>query len=362
MIPQVKPWLGDEEAEAIIRPIRANWITEGDECNLFNERLKKLMGVKYGVFAPNGTMALFLALLAIGISAGDEILIPDITFAASASAVILAGGTPVFVDVNWRNFQIDVEKCDRAVTSKTRGVMPVHLYGMSPNMANVMRWAKRRGLFVIEDAAEAVGVKYKGQHAGTFGDVGCFSFFADKTITTGEGGYVVCNDDEVYERLLLLRNQGRLESGTFVHPAVGYNFRITDLQGAIGLAQLEKLPIIVERKHTILKWYQEYLEDVEQVEFLKVEPGSNYIPFRIVLMCEHTHDLMHFLSSQEIQTRTFFYPLHRQPCFVSYVDDDEKFPNANYGYEHGICLPIFPALTRNQVAYICSKIKEFYAG
>lgn len=362
MIPQVCPWFDDDEIEAVTQTINANWVTEGPQCAEFGAGLNKLVGTEYGVFAPNGTLALFLGLLALGIGAEDEVLVPDTTFVASANAVILAGGKPVFVDVNDYNFQMDIGRCEEALSPKTWGVMPVHLYGMAMNMRELMQWARQHSLFVIEDAAEAVGVKYKGQHAGTFGDVGCFSFFADKTITTGEGGYVICNDEQIYERLLFLRNQGRLQSGTFIHPEIGFNFRITDLQAAIGLMQLRKLSVIIERKRAVLGWYRERLKDIEQVDFLKVEPGSDFVPFRVVLICERAHNLMDCLARQDIQVRTFFYPLHRQPCFASYAADDANFPNAIYGYEHGICLPVFPALAKNQVAYICSKIGEFYAG
>ena len=368
-IPQVQPWLGKEEIAALSETIEANWITEGPKSAEFSSKLNELIGTEYGVFAPNGTLALFLGLLALGVGRGDEVLVPDTTFIASANAVILARATPVFVEVNRYNYQIDVSKCQHLLTSRTRAIMPVHLYGMVANMTEVMEFAGQHNLLIIEDAAEVVGVRYKGQHAGTFGEVGCFSFFADKTITTGEGGYVVCKDGATYKRLMLLRNQGRLHRGTFIHPAVGYNFRMTDLQAAIGLAQLAKLDTIIQRKHTILEWYRHNLHDMEEVTFLKVEPGSDYVPFRIVLICQAAHDLMEHLESCGIQPRMFFYPLHKQPCFEYLGKEkggpldlrDELYPNAVYGYEHGFCLPVYPTLSKEEVDYICSSIKAFYA-
>jgi len=359
MIPQAKPWLGDEETEAVARTIKDNWITEGPMTAAFGVALNDLTGAKYGVFAPNGTLALYLGLLALGIGPGDEVLVPDTTFVASANAVILTGATPVFVDVNDYNYQVSVTRC--LITDRTRAIMPVHLYGMSANMTQVMGFARTYNLLVIEDAAEAIGVYYKDRHAGTFGDVGCFSFFADKTITTGEGGYVACRDEGVYSRLRHLRNQGRVKSGTFRHPQVGYNFRITDMQAALGLVQLGKLKAITLRKKLLLEHYHERLHDVEEVKFLLLEDGSTYIPFRAVLICEKAHDLMTYLTAREIQPRTFFYPLHRQPCFEFLgQNDDARFPNAIYGYEHGVCLPIYPTLTPGDVDYICDQIKGFY--
>ena len=370
IIPQVSPWLDEEEIEAVNHVIKSGWITEGAYAARFSARLNDFIGAPYGVFAPNGTLALYLGLAALGIGPGDEVLVPDITFVASANAVMLTGATPVFVEVNRDNFQLDVTQCDHLIRDRTRAVMPVHLYGMSANMNEIMAFARLHGLVVIEDAAQAIGVKYRGQHAGTFGEVGCFSFFADKTITTGEGGYVICHDQKIDERLRLLRNQGRVDRGSFVHPAIGYNFRLTDIQAAIGLVQINKLDAIIRRKRAIMNWYLRELALVPQVRFLTVEPGSDYIPFRMILLCEKSHHLMPYLGEHGIQVRTFFYPLHRQPCFANLGRDrggtldlsDASYPNAVLGYEHGISLPIFPALTEEQVCFICTAIKEFYAS
>ncbi|KAA0231878.1 DegT/DnrJ/EryC1/StrS family aminotransferase [candidate division KSB1 bacterium] len=367
-IPQVLPWLDQDEISAVNDTIKANWITEGRLSTEFSLKLNELIGTQYGVFAPNGTLALFLGLLAMGIGPGDEVIVPDCTFIASANAVILTGAKPVFVDVNRLNYQIDVSQCEHLVTPRTRAIMPVHLFGMTANMMEVMQFAERYHLRVIEDAAQAIGVRYKGRHAGTFGDIGCFSFFADKTITTGEGGYVVCKDKGLYERLLLLRNQGRIDRGSFIHPAIGYNFRMTDLQAAIGLVQLAKLDTIIQRKHIILEWYHRELDSIENIQFVTVVPESEYVPFRVVLICRGAHSLMTYLSEHGVQSRTFFFPLHRQPCFEylgraqgGMLDlDDELYPNAVFGYENGICLPVFPTLSNEQVDYICSHIKEFY--
>lgn len=367
-VPQMSPWLGRQEAANVLASIQENWITEGPRSAQFVQHLCDLTGATHAVLAPNGTLALYLGLVAAGITSGDEVIVPDTTFIASANAVIMAGARPVFVDVNPDNFQIDLSHADTLITPKTRAVMPVHLYGMAVNMKHVKDFSDRHGLMVIEDAAQGIGVTYKGQHVGTFGDVGCFSFFADKTITTGEGGMVVTRCQAVYEKLLLLRNQGRINRGSFVHPAVGYNFRMTDLQAGVGLAQLDRLDEIIDRKRTILGWYQQELKSLDHVHFTKLEPGSTHVPFRAVLICEEAHKLMAFLESREIQPRTSFYPLHRQPCFAPLSRDqggsldlsDERYPNAVFGYEHGVMLPCFPTMTRQQVSYVCRTIRRFY--
>lgn len=369
-IPQVMPWLGEEEQAAVIETIASSWITEGPRAAEFSAQLNQLLGVPYGVFAPNGTLALALGLLALGIGPGDEVLVPDTTFIASATAVCMVGATPVFTDVTAGNYQIDVIACARHITGRTRAIMPVHLYGMAANMHAVLAFAREHNLLVIEDAAQAIGVHYDGRHAGAFGDVGCFSFFADKTITTGEGGYVACRSAATYERMRLLRNQGRLDRGSFIHPALGYNFRITDMQAAIGLAQLKKLDDIIARKRTIASWYHEWLQGLEHIGFLPIEPFSEYVPFRVVLLCEKAQLLMEHLAQHGVQARTFFYPLHQQPCFRNldrsqggdFDLGDQYYPHAIDGYERGVLLPIFPTLAEAQVVHICTTIREFYTG
>lgn len=360
---QFMPYIGKEEYKATKECFDTTWITEGSKAQKFNKKLKKFLNVKYGVFASNGTLALYLGLKALGITRGDEVIVPDCTFIASANAVQMAGATAVFVDVNRENFQIDVNDCRRVLSKRTKAIMPVHLYGMAANMTNVLEFANKHNLFVIEDAAEVLGVKYKGKYCGTFGEVGCFSFFADKTITTGEGGFVVTNKKRIHQRLLYLRNQGRISRGTFIHPRIGYNFRMTDIQMAMGLAQLKKLKVIAQKKINIDKLYKSYLECVQEIIFTAIEPGSDYIPFRTTILCKSAHRLMKFMSSKGIQTRTFFYPLHKQPCFKHLNQNDDKyFPNAIYAYKHGVCLPTFAGLKKQQVKYVCNAIKEFYCG
>ena len=363
-VPQLSPWIGKEEYEAILSCFENNWITEGPKSKEFSQKLLELTGAKYGVFAPNGTLALYLGLRAMGIGPGDEVIVPDFTFIASGTAVEMTGAKPVFVDVNRRNFQIDLSKADKLVNKKTKAIMPVHIYGTVCNMDDVMSFAKKHNLKVIEDAAEAIAVHWKGKHSGTFGDVGIFSFFADKTITTAEGGFIVTDNEKIYENLLYLRNQGRVDRGSFIHPRMGYNFRMTDIQNAMGLVQLGKLEKIVKRKERIKKLYMKHLEGVKGIQFFEPEVGAEWIPFRMCILCKDAHGMMAYMKSKGIEPRTFFYPLHKQPAF-SYLKGknfeykDSDFPNAIYGYEHGVCLPIFPTLSDEQVKYVCDSIKEF---
>ncbi|MER7279798.1 DegT/DnrJ/EryC1/StrS family aminotransferase [Dactylosporangium sp. NPDC000244] len=360
-IRQVSPYIGQEEADAVRRVVESGWITEGPESAAFVEELKEYVGARYAVLAPNGTLALALGLLALGIGSGDEVLVPDTTFVGSASAVLLTGARPVFVDVEPTTFQIDLADAERRTTSATRAVMPVHLYGTACDMAAVSAFADRKGIQVIEDAAQGMGVRFGDQHVGTFGDVGCFSFFADKTITTGEGGFVTCRDEKTYERLRLLRNQGRMNSGTFIHPSVGFNLRITDMQAALGRVQLRKLSTIVERKQELHAAYRKALSGIHGVRILGAAEGANLVPFRCVILVDDAAALMKHLTSCQIEPRSFFYPLHLQPAFASLRDpdgSDRDFANAVAGYERGICLPIHNSLTFDDVSRIAGVIRD----
>jgi perosamine synthetase len=364
-VPQVQPWLGLDEYEAIKSCFTDNWVTEGPKSAEFRSQLLELTGAEYGEFAPNGTLAIYLGLMAAGIGPGDEVIVPDFTFIATANAVAMAGATPVFADVTSTNFQIDVEACESRITPRTKAIMPAHMYGMVSNMSAIMELANRHEIMVIEDAAQALGVNYNGQHAGTFGKVGCFSFFADKAVTTGEGGFVITDDPEVAHNLKFLRNQGREDRGSFIHPEIGFNFRMTDIHAAIGLTQLGKLPEAKRRKLQALQWFKDGLADVEEVKFLELEPGSERIPFRTCITANNAHELMDYMDNREIQARTFFYPLHKQPAFEEIVKTSgvtsKEFPNSIYAYENGICLPAFPELSQEQVEYTVGVIKDFYA-
>lgn len=364
-VPQFMPWVDQLEAKAIASCIKSTWVTEGPLSRKFCEKMLTLINARYGVFAPNGTLALFLGLKALGLGPGDEVIVPDFTFIASATAVAMIGAKPVFIDVNRRNFQIDMANAPKLVTPQTRAIMPVHIYGTVADMKPVMAFARKHKLKVIEDAAQAIAVKRVGKHAGTFGDVGCFSFFADKTITTAEGGFIVTNHKRIYDSLLYLRNQGRRDRGSFIHPQIGFNFRMTDIQMAMGLAQLKKLPEIIRRKTNILALYKKLLQDLPLV-FFEPDPGADWIPFRVGILTPHAHRLMKFMQQKRVEPRTFFYPLHRQPAFTYLKKDsrlafaDKYFPNSIYGYTHGICLPTFPTLTQIQIRYVARVIRDYF--
>ncbi len=360
-VSQFEPSIGLEEYEAIKKCFDAKWISEGKLCKEFSERVLDLIGCKYGVFANNGTLSLYLGLKALGIGPGDEVMVPNFTFIASANSIIMAGARPVFVDVDEKTLHIDLKKAQRIVTEKTKAIMPVHIYGTSANMSEILNFSIKNNLLVIEDAAQGIGVNWNGSHCGSLGDVGSFSFFADKTITTGEGGFLCTNNEKVYEKMLYLRNQGRINRGSFIHPEIGYNFRITDIQAAIGLTQIDKLDFIIDKKQKLLLAYREGLSDLDQVTIHEPETGSNHVPFRVAITALDGKDkLMNYMKDNEIETRTFFYPLHMQPCYKKYQTDDREMEVSKKLYQNGLCLPSYPSMDLDKVEYVCEVIRNYY--
>jgi len=356
MIPQFEPWIDEIELKQLSECIRDNWIAGGKKVAEFERRIAKLCGVKRAVACVNGTVALFMGLKALGIGHSDEVIVPDFTFIASANSVVLAGATPIFVDIDKYTLNIDPNLIGAAITERTRAIMPVHIYGQSANMDAVMEIAQRNRLSVIEDAAQGIGVTWNEKPVGSFGDVGCLSFYADKTLTTGEGGMVLTDDDKIADKCLRLAHQGNLGKGQYIHETIGYNFRMTDLQAAVGLAQLKKLPLIIEMKRTNEALYRRLLNGA--VEFPCVDSRCFSVPFRIVILVENPKELSTHLNECGVDTRRVFYPLHIQPCYNRNGD----FSNSVRAYERGLALPSSVRLTQEQIKYICNRIKEYYGN
>jgi len=366
-IQQFKPFTGTEEYENIKQCFDKNWITEGPLAKKFTDKLLSLLNVKYGVLAPNGTLSLYMSLLALGIKKGDEVLVPNFTFVATANAVIMTGAKPVFVDISEEDLHLDINKLEKQITKRTKAIMPVHIYGMACDMDSILRIAKKYKLFVVEDAAQGIGVKWKDKSVGTYGDLGSFSFFADKTITTGEGGFICTNSEELYTKLLYIRNQGRINRGSFIHPHIGFNFRMTDIQCAIGLTQLKKLDFILNDKKRILETYKEGLNN--NIRILEPKKDSNHVPFRVsIILNENNEKLIDYMKDKEIETRTFFYPLNQQPCFSQinkksftfFRRKHDEFKTSNLMYLRGVCLPSYVGIEREKILFICNSINSFY--
>lgn len=361
IIPNTEPWVGKEELKEISQSIKARWLSGGPKVKKFQERIARLCSVKHAVAVCNGTQALYVGLKILGVGPGDEVIVPDFTFIASANAVVWAGAKPVFVDVEGKTFNIDPLKIEKAVTKKTKAIMPVHIYGQAARMPEIMRIARKHKLLVIEDAAQGIGVKYKGKPVGSFGDVGCLSFYADKILTTGEGGMVLMDSDELAKQAVILLNQGRTGRGWYMHDFLGYNFRMTDLQAGVGLAQLRKLPQIIKRRERNERLYKKYLAGVPQVSFPYIDPAGRRTIWRITILVENPQSLLEFLGKKGIKANRTFGPLHSQPCY-KYLKSRKDFPNAVYAFNHLLRLPSATGLKEEEIRYVCQKIKEFYSS
>jgi len=357
-IPQIEPWIDSEELNQLREVIESTYISEHKKTDEFLDGVKRVTGSSYALAISNGTLALVACLMAEGIGPGDEVIVPDLTFIATANAVLMVGATPVFCDVLESTGCMDPEYCENLITNKTRVLMPVHLYGQAANIHKFVEISKKHNLLLIEDAAESFGMFVGGQALGTFGDYGIFSFFANKVVTCGEGGVVLTNSEESYKKIYRIKNHGRDRRGTFVHDHIGYNFCFTDLQAAIGVSQLGKLDRIIEAKTQNYNYYVETLSSINGLQVVTIDEGikSNY--WFVNILVDDPEGLSKYLENKGVGTRRFFYPMHHQPCYKDMVS--QTFPVSDKLYESGLSLPSSPLLQSEERKYIVSTIKNYF--
>ncbi|MEQ9265262.1 MAG: DegT/DnrJ/EryC1/StrS family aminotransferase [Balneolaceae bacterium] len=363
MIPIMKPSLGGNELKYVTNCVETEWISsQGTFVTKFEELVGEYIGLKNAVAVSNGTVALHLALISLGIGEGDEVIVPDMTFAASVNAVIHANATPVLVDVDRNTFNINVSEIEKAITDKTKAIMPVHLYGNPCDMDQINEIAQKHNLLVIEDAAESLGSIYKGKQTGSIADAAIFSFYGNKTITTGEGGIVVFKDDNAYERACVLRDHGMQKDKRYWHNYIGYNYRMTNLQAAIGVAQMERIDEIINRKIEIANIYIEGLNKIDGITIpeLDFENSRNtywLFTFLIDLDIDRS-ELIEYLKDHGIETRPVFYCIHNMPPYMNYRHKD--LSNSKYISKNGVSIPSFIELTDDQLRYIVETIQNFF--
>jgi perosamine synthetase len=349
-----------EELALVKETIDANYINEGDVTERFEKAIAKLVGVKHAIGSTSGTMALFMALKAAGIKHGDEVIVPDLTFIASANAAELTGAKVVLVDIDPKTLTICPDSAKRAITSKTKAIMPVHVSGRGADMDAIMKLAKAQKLAVIEDAAEALMSTVNGKRLGTIGVAGCLSFSPNKTITTGQGGMILTNDDAFAGRLKELKDQGRPVRGTGgddIHHSIGYNFKLTNMQSAIGLAQLTKLEERLERQRRTYRIYAKELQGLPGFRLPGFRVDGGEIPQWVDAVIEKRDELDKFLQSKQIGCRRFWLPIHTQ---APYKLTDTNFPNCTKVGPHCIWLPTAFTTTDEDVMTVCQAIREFY--
>ncbi len=361
IFPFWRPELGSSEQQNIEAVLSENYLNEGRFTTEFESRLASLLGVPHVVAVTSCTAALYLSLYALGVGPGDEVLVPDVTFVASASAVTMTGARPILVDVDEMSLMIDLDRAAEAVTERTRAVMPVHISGRPAPMDAILKFAKERSLLVVEDAAEALLSRYQGRYLGTIGDAGCFSFSPNKTITTGQGGAVVTHDSDLYRRLCELKDQGRPHRGTGgddTHDAVGFNFKLTNLQAAVGLGQLELLEERARRLTAIRQQYMDSLKSLPGLRFPTDDIDGGTVPQWVdVVVPDRRDDLVDFLQKSGMNCRKFWHPIHTHR---PYRLDDQGFPVSTRLVPNSLWLPSAFQMTTEDVAAVCQKVRDFF--
>ncbi len=363
-IPVCEPVVGKKEEAYVLDCIRTNWISsKGKYVDEFATKFAKFCGVKNGVLTTNGTTALHLALAALGVNEGNEVIIPAFTMIATAFAVVYTGATPVLVDSEPATWNIDTDKIEEKITKKTKVIMPVHIYGHPCDMNPIMRLAKKYKLWVVEDAAEAHGAEYKGEKAGGIGHIGCFSFYANKIITMGEGGATVTNDGKIAQKLEMLHDLAHSPQKRFSHIAVGFNYRLTNLQAAVGMAQLEQVDKFIRARRRNAQLYNRYLRDIKGLRLpIEKEWAKNvYWMYGVVVEKEFGRsrdELMACLAEKKIGTRAFFTPIHQQPILKKMgLFKGEKYPVAESLGKRGLYLPSSSGLTQGEMEFVCQTIE-----
>ncbi len=356
------PSITEKEVNYVAKAARDGWLENHSKyINEFEGEFAKFIGVKYAIATSSCHGALHLALMALGIKQGDEIILPDITWIASASAIVFVGAKPVFVDINSDTWCVNPEKIEKAITPKTKAIMPVTLYGHPPEMDKIMEIARRHNLLVIEDAAQSVGSKYKGKRPGSFGNAGAFSFHGTKIMTTGEGGMFVTDNDEVYKRADFLANQGRDSKKMFWNLEIGLKYKMSNMQAALGTVQLSRIGELMEKKRQIFHWYKKNLGDIDGIQMnIEKEDVLNTYWMSTVILNSGKYDikkeeLMIKMKEHNIMTRPFFYPLSSMPPFKkNKVNNQISYKLSPYG----INLPCGYNITKKDVDHVSSVLKK----
>ena len=368
VIPVAGPWVTEREIEYVADAARNAWFSNHYEYNRrFEEAFASYIGVKHAVSLPHCTAAIHLSLAAAGIGPGDEVIVPDVTWIASVAPVVYVGATPIFADIKRDTWCIDPMSVEASVTARTKAIIGVDLYGSMADWSELRRIAQRHGLLLIEDSAEALGSEYGGKKAGALGDIGVFSFHGSKTLTTGEGGMFVTNDDHLHRRVMTLRDHGRPPGDKlFLNTEIGFKYKMSALQAAFGLAQIERIDELIRRKREIFGWYKAALEDVPGIA-LNVEPQgtvNSYWMVTVVLDPSYDMDkfsLMGALKERNIDTRPFFSPLSSLPAFADRPESSAHMPKEPAGNEiagYGVNLPSGYHITPDLVQHVAGGLKK----
>ena len=360
-IPVSEPLLAGNELAYVTDCIRSGWVSSlGKYILEFEHQFAQFCGVKQGIAVSNGTTALHLALVTLGIGPGDEVIVPTLTFIATANAVHYTGAKPVFADSEPQTWNMDAEDVARCITPRTKAIIPVHVYGHPVNMGPILDLAAQHNLFVIEDAAEAHGARYQNKRVGSLGKMGVFSFYGNKIITTGEGGMITTDDDVLAERARFLRDHAMSPNKRYWHTEIGFNYRMTNIQAAMGVAQMEKIEEYVERKRKIASSYNQALQGIPGISLPPEAAWATSVYWMYSILVDAPYqlsrdELMKALRTHNIDSRPFFYPIHTQPPYHTL----DSLPVAERLSRLGINLPSAVTITEADIARIAAVIRQY---
>ncbi|MBN2421476.1 DegT/DnrJ/EryC1/StrS family aminotransferase [Candidatus Woesearchaeota archaeon] len=369
-IPLTKPFFNEFELEELKKVLESGWVAgQGPKNKELEKEFAEYIGIGHTVCNTNCTTALHLSLLVLGIKKGDEVIVPDYTFPATAHAVLYAGATPVFVDIDPKTFNIDTNKIEEKITSKTKAIMPVHTFGQCAEMDEILKIAKKNNLFVIEDAACAVGSKYKEKFAGSFGDMSCFSFHARKNITSGEGGMIASNNPKLIEDARSMScfgiesayaRENKFQVPQFVK--LGYNYKLSDIAASIVLVQLKRSEQYVKKRNELAEYYNNKLKEISTITVPFVEKHNRHAYQSYIVLLDkkiNRNDLIVKLGEKGIQTQIGTYSLHRQPVYQGITDCEEKnFPNSSFVFDHSLALPMYYEMSFDDIDRVVDTLKE----
>ena len=358
-IPAYEPIFNSNEIELLTDVMNTGWVSEGKYCRKFEDYFKQLFSVKHSLVIQSATAALICGMRALGIGKGDDVIVPSLGHSADANAVFNVGANAVFADVDQKTLCLSVESIQSAITPNTKAVIFICAYGNYGQLAEVAKFCRENNLFLINDSAPALVSKINNKYCANYGDFSVLSFFADKTITTGEGGMFITDDSEIIKKVNILKHDGRPERGHDVIEDTGYNFRFTELQAALGVAQINKIDEFVEKKLENYFYFKNEISKINNIVFFSIDDGV--IPHRYIVFCDSSEKLVNGLVKKGIGARSLFMPLHSQEVYkqkfaLNY--DENNFLVTNELYKKGVCLPSAPSLKKSDIEYICQSLKE----
>lgn len=356
-IPLYQPDLSGNERRYVLECLDSTWISSiGDFISRFERAVGAATGAKHAIAVCNGTVALHLAVHSLGIGCGDEVVVPTFTYISSVNTIAQTGATPVFAESRTSDWTLDVQDVERCITPRTKAIMAVHLYGAPCDLLSLRRLADAKGCHMVEDCAEALGTSIGGRHIGTVGDAGTFSFFGNKTVTTGEGGMVITNQDELGARMRLVKGQGQSLTRRYWHEVLGFNYRMTNIEAAIGVAQMERLSDILARKRAIARRYRDLLNDVP-VTFQSLAPAVESSHWLVSLLVPEGCDrdaVMSRMTEHGVDTRPVFHCAHQMPMY----NTGQAFPIAENISKRGLSLPSYPTISDDELLIVASALRR----